>query len=115
MKIKINRRYVEDYQLERVKADAKEFQADYTEQDLLWQFQNQAQNLGFVEIVKSSVEALDSGWAMGNVTIFSVDMLLKAHKKYIEITFYIGKDMKIDTSDIELGRKMYSIREYKLA
>lgn len=98
MKMSINKKYVEDYQMERVKADAKEFKAMYTDADILNSFREQLKDYRTytAEIVYCKVEAMDSGWARGNETTFCVEMLVEDFRKMYKLRFYVGMNLEVD-------------------
>lgn len=99
MKIKINRQYVEDYQMDRVKADMKEFKERYTDGELLYQFieQTDITKPYSSDIVYCNVKAMDSGWAFGNKTVFQVEMLCDNLIAMYKISFYVDMDLHVDT------------------
>lgn len=115
MKITLNKKYIEDYQIDRVKEDAKEFSEAFTLNDLLREFEEQAKFVPGVnpEIVKYKVEAMDSGWACGNKTTFSVDMMLDDWRTIWKIHFYIDMELNVDTRIVNGETKMWNIREFK--
>ena len=113
MKIKINKNYVEDYQLERVKADAKDFSEAYTVGDLKRAFEEQVGGWFGTEVVKTEITAMDSGWALGNKTIFEVTMLIDDWNTIYRIHYYIDRDLEVDTRVLANGLKMYDIRKYR--
>ena len=101
MKITMDRKYVEDYQVDRVKADMKEFKERYTDGDLLREFMDQTGNVKpyAADIVYCNVKAIDSGWAYGNTTCFQVSMLCDGIIAMYKLSFYIDMDLKVDTRE----------------
>lgn len=121
MRIKIDRQYVENYQLERVKEDMKSFSESFTLEDLRIAFETQTGTyLGWnPKIINAEISAMDSGWACGNQTIFCVDMLLDSGLDVLyKIQFYINMELNVDTREIdgfhEEKLKMYSVKKFKL-
>lgn len=114
MKITLNKKYTEDYLVERVKEDAREFAEAFTLNDLLREFEEQANFVPGInpEIVKYKIEAMDAGWAFGNKTTFSVDMMLDDFRTIWKIHFYIDKELNVDTRVLSDGTKLWNIREY---
>ena len=117
MKIKLNKKYIEDYQLERVKADAKDFAAANTLNDLVRVFE--AQTDEFIgnrpEVIKAEIEAMDSGWACGNKTIFEVHMVIDDFDSMFKVMFWIDMELNVDTRTLADGIKMYNIKRYEIA
>ena len=120
MRIKIDRKYVEDYQLERVKEDMKSF-SEFTLEDLRIAFETQTEtNFGCSpKILNAEIFAMDSGWAMGNQTIFDVYMLIDSSLDVLyKIQFYINMELNIDTREIDGFHgekiKMYSVKKFVL-
>ena len=121
MRIKIDRKYVEDYQLARVKEDMKDFSESCTLEDLRIAFETQTGTyLGWnPKILNTEIFAMDSGWAMGNQTIFDVYMLIDSGLDVLyKIQFYINRELNVDTRDVDgfKGEKirMYSVKKFKL-
>lgn len=110
MKMKIDRKYVEDYQLARVKEDAAEFKGRYTDGDLVRSYMNQMDDYRMcnAEVIYCKAEAMDSGWACGNRTIFCIEIMLENHMSIYKIRFYSDMDLNIDTRD-----NMVMAREFK--
>ena len=122
MRIKFNKKYIEDYQMARVKEDAKQFAEANTLNDLRREFEDQVGiYLGCnPEILKAEITAMDSGWATGNKTIFNVEMVVDGYSSMFRIQFYIDMNMEIDTRDLVTfdGKdhgKLYTVTEYKMA
>ncbi len=115
MKITLNKKYIEDYQIDRVKDDAKQFSEAFTLGDLLREFGQQVKFFPGVgaEIIKYKIEAMDSGWACGNKTIFDVNMVLDDWKVMYKIHFYIDMELNVDTRILQDGTKLWNIREYR--
>ena len=99
MKIKLNRKYTEDYQIDRVKADMKEFKESFTEADLLNIFRDAAGFNKCGDIIKMDVEAFDAGSYYGEETSFHVDILLDGYSEMTKISYYADKYMNI-TEDL---------------
>ena len=121
MRIKIDRKYVEDYQLERVKEDMKSFSESFTLEDLRTAFETQTGTyLGWnTKILNAEIFAMDSGWAMGNQTVFDVYMLIDSCLDVLyKIQFYINMELNIDTREIDGFHgerfKMYSVKKFVL-
>lgn len=122
MRIKIDRQYVENYQLERVKEDMKSFSKSFTLEDLRIAFETQTGTyLGWnPKIINAEIFAMDSGWACGNQTIFCVDMLLDSGLDVLyKIRFYINMDLNVNTGDLvgfngTIYGKMYDVKKFKL-
>lgn len=110
MKMSIDKKYVEDYQMERVKEDAKEFKGRYTDGDLLRSLMEQIKDYRCwaSDIVYCNVKAIDSGWASGNVTMFCVEMMVENINRIYKLRFYIDMDLQVDVRP-----KMITIREFK--
>lgn len=117
MKITIDKNYVEDYQMSRVKEDVEDFKASWKEKDLLEAFTEQTElYVGYgVEILKTKIEAMDSGWATGNRTVFKVEMVLDDNNRMHKIRFYIDNTLEVDTRVLYNGMKMYTIRTFEEA
>ena len=121
MRIKIDRKYVEDYQLERVKEDMKRFSESFTLEDLRIAFETQTEtDFGCSpKILNAEIFAMDSGWAMGNKTVFDVYMLIdNGFDVLYKIQFYIDEELNVDTREIDGFReekiKMYSVKKFVL-
>lgn len=122
MRIKIDKQYVENYQLERVKEDMKSFSESFTLEDLRTAFETQTGTyLGWnPKILNTEIFAMDSGWATGNQTIFDVYMLIDSGLDVLyKIQFYINMELNVDTRDLNGfdGKnygKLYSVKKYKL-
>ena len=114
MKIKFDKKYIEDYQMDRVKEDAKFFSEAYTLGDLRREFENQTGIYlgGAPEVVKAEITAMDSGWALGNKTTFNVWMLIDGWSVMYKVHFFIDKDLQVDTRDSLLGGKLYEVRKF---
>lgn len=110
MKIKINRTYTEPEFMEQVKGDIKEFNERYTLADVINAFTAQTEkhigNCG--QVVKVDADAFPAGWAFGNVTSFSFDILLDRTYKIVRVHFYTDIDLNVDTR-----AHMVTVTEYK--
>lgn len=114
MRITLDKDYIESWQMDRVKEDVKAFKEMYKEEDLLGAFRAQVCDFVIVEeILKTKVEAFDSGWAMDNKTVFRVEMVVDAWNSIYKIRFYVDMGLAVDTRDLTGGVKMYDIKEYK--
>ena len=98
MKMTIDKTFTENWQMDRVKADVKEFKAMYTDGDILRSFQEQTEDYRTyaADIVYCKASAMDSGWAFGNVTTFCIEMMVEAPCKIYKLRFYIDMNLKID-------------------
>lgn len=116
MKITLNKKYIEDYQMDRVKEEAKDFAKSYTEKDLLMRFMDETGiEFWWSEIIKTKIEAFDSGWACGNKTTFEVEMWIESGvTQMFKIRFYIDYDLTVDTRELDDGVTMYDVRKYEL-
>lgn len=114
MKITIDRQYTEDYQLPAVKEDIKAFKEMYTEGDLLRAFENQTgEDIYVEEIVRTKIEAFDSGWAFDHKTAFQVEMVVDAVMEMVKVRFYTDMELNVDTREIAEGVLMYDCRRFK--
>lgn len=115
MKIGFSKDYIESYQMSRVKEDAQSFKEAYQVGDLLREFKSQTGEFFGVspEIVRTTIIAMDSGWYWGNVTIFSVEMLLDDDLAMYKVRFYIDMELTVDTREIEPDIKMYDVKRYE--
>ena len=111
MKIKVDRNYVESYQLERVKEDMSEFKAMYTDNDILRALRDELDwHEGEVgDVVYMNVEAIDSGWAYGNVTHFVVSAMIDDRWSIYKVRFCVNMNLDI------INRHMVSIMNYRLS
>ena len=121
MRIKLDRKYIENYQMERVKSDVKFFSEVYALSDLRIAFESQVGiDFGYnPEILKAEISAMDSGWATGNKTIFYVYMVVDGGGNIYKIRFYIDMDLNVDTGDLvgfngAIYGKMYDVEKFKL-
>lgn len=104
MKIKLDKKYIQEYQMERVKADAKEFSQMYTNGDLLREFLTQTasdvtMNVRADDIIRMDIKAMDAGWFYGEKTIYCVTMFLYDWDKMYKIRFYVDQYLTVDTKD----------------
>lgn len=115
MKVKItkDKEFIKDYQIERVKADAKEFREAFTEKDLYIAFK-EATSLNCMnpEIIKTEVMAFDAGTAYDEETAFEVDMILDDYDIIYKIHFFCNNSLDIRMESC-FGHKMYQIRTFK--
>lgn len=116
MKMILCKDYVESYQIERVKADMKEFKARYTEGDLIRFFRDTVEYYdGYnAEVIKAEIEAMDSGYALGNKTTFWCHMILNNCLNMYRFDFWMDMDGTIDTRTLAGNRKMYKIQKFEL-
>jgi hypothetical protein len=110
MKMTINKEQLMCKDVERVKADMKEFKSMYTDGDLRYYAYKQIQELyekltgeqypTAVDVVRVNVEAFAYDWMVG--THFRVEMLIDSWDEFDVITFYAtkrsGEGMVIDTT-----------------
>lgn len=110
MKITISKKFVESYQLDRVKADAKEFKGRYTDGDLLRSFMDQTNDYRCHagNIVYCNVEAMDAGWYYGEKTHFVVEMLVEGFKKLYKLRFYVNMNLEVCLDPL-----LIQVREFK--
>lgn len=109
MKIRMDKRYTDKIFEIRVKEDMAEFKVRYTDGDLLRAFMDAMDEYrcGFGNIVYCNVDAYDSGWAFGNVTHFTVEMLVEGFNDIYKLRFYCDMDLEVRTD-------LSEIREFKL-
>lgn len=97
MKMRINKQCAEPW-TDRVKEDAAEFKKTWTEYDVLWSIRSWTDDrdgaLSYGEILKCELEAYDSGWSCGNITIFDVHMVVDCGN----VIFRIRACMDMDTT-----------------
>ena len=110
MRIKLNKKYTEGHQIERVKEDIKEFKEMYTEADLLNAFREQTNYYKnyCADIIKLDIEAFDAGTHYDELTTFMVFMILDGINEMTKIRFYADKNLNIHEN-------LVNINEYKLA
>lgn len=113
MRIKIDKEFTMDYQIERVKADAKAFKEMYTDGDLV-NAVNKEFNLSIInpDIIKVEVEAFDSGNAYNEKTSFAVRMILDDWHDIYKIRFFCDLGLDIRKYTV-YGDNMYQIRKFK--
>lgn len=115
MKVKItkDKDFFKGYQIERIKADAKEFREAFTEKDLYIAFKQATDMICMnPEIIKTEVTAFDAGTAYDEVTFFEVDMILDDYDRIYKIHFFCNNSLDI-TMESYFGHKMYQIRTFK--
>lgn len=110
LKITMDKEFVEDYQIERVKEDMNEFKNMYTINDLKNRFMDETESFEIygAEIISYKISAFDSGWACGNKTCYAVDMILDGFEKMFKVRFYIDQDYMID-----LRPNLYTVKTFK--
>lgn len=109
MKIRINKEFTENWQIERVQSDAKEFKARYTDGDVLRAFQNATEDYRTynADIIYMNVSAMDAGSYYDNQTIFCVDVMTESITRIFKIRYYV--DMKLN---VMTDANLITVREY---
>lgn len=108
MKIRMDKRYTDKIFEIRVKEDMAEFKGRYTDGDLRRAFMDWMEDdrIYYGDIVYCNVEAYDSGWAYGNVTHFTVNMMIDSFDKIYKVVFYCDMELTVRT-------EISTIREFK--
>ena len=109
LKIKIDKEFVKDYQMERVKADVSEFKTAFTIGDLKMRFVEETENFELygLDVISYQIEAIDSGWACGSKTIYAVSMILDGISKVYKVRFYISQNL-----EVELRPDLYYVKRF---
>ena len=122
MKITIKKEYTTLAQLPKVKEDIKEFKEAFTDRDLLCSFIDATEtDIWCADVISVNIEAFPGGSLYNDETHFSVNILCKQWKEYIEIHFYCDTGLSVNTGDlldyrgISTGQKMYSCNRYILS
>ena len=111
LKIKIDKTYTADYQIDRVKEAIKEFKEVFTENDLLAMFRSEFDwhDNWSCKIVKSEINAFDAGtFYDNNETTFAIKMLLEGFSEIDKISFYYTTGFGVN-----IEKNMHTIRVYK--
>ena len=110
MKIKIDKKYTADYQIDRVKEAIKSFKEVFTENDLLAMFRSEFDwhDNWCCEIVNCEIRAFDAGTFYNNETTFAIEMLLEGFSEVDKIRFYYTTGFGVN-----IAKDMHTIKVYK--
>ena len=113
MKIKIDREYTKEYQMDRVKEDIKEFTGRYTEGDVISAIRAQLDWwTGYTAkeaIIKFEVKAFPGGSYYNDETHFSFHIVIDNVEAMYRVNAYMNLDLDIPHPDL------CTVKTYKLA
>ena len=97
MKITIDKLYTAGYQMEKVKADIKEFKECFTERDILSEFRRQYDwhKNECADIIRCEISAFPAGWACGDYTSFSITLWLEGYHEMNKLSFYMDNGLNL--------------------
>ena len=107
MKVSINKDYVTCSQMEKVKADAKEFRARYTDGDLKRTFEEATDCSVYGDIIKCTVEAFSSSWGMDADTSFFVSQVIESPIGFEKFSYYCDMNLTVSMDPLLLTHKSY--------
>lgn len=121
MKVTINKEYTTLAQVEKVKADIKDFKSMYTEKGLLSAFSDATGLVDyFCDVYSCEVEAFPENMLIDSDTVFCVEMVAGVKfSTFYTIRFYCNISCEVDTRDLidyrgfSTGKKLYSCEAYQ--